>query len=57
MVRTAPQGLEIFRPMANPGVPDKVVMTIDYYSVEVSASISLIARTSANAFRIDTSSW
>lgn len=35
MVRTAPQGLEVFRPMANPEEPNKAVMTIDYYSVEV----------------------
>lgn len=35
MVRTAPQGLEVFRPMANPEEPTKAVMTIDYYSVEV----------------------
>lgn len=35
MVRTAPQGLEVFRPMANPEEPNKTVMTIDYYSVEV----------------------
>lgn len=35
MVRTAPQGLEVFRPMANPEEPNKAIMTIDYYSVEV----------------------
>lgn len=35
MVRTAPQGLEVFRPMANPEEPNKALMTIDYYSVEV----------------------
>lgn len=35
MIRTAPQGLEVFRPMVNPEDPNKAVMTIDYYSVEV----------------------
>lgn len=40
MVRTAPQGLEIFRPMANPEEPNKAIMTIDYYSVEVSFALN-----------------
>lgn len=35
MIRTAPQGLEVFCPMRNPEEPNKAVMTIDYYSVEV----------------------
>lgn len=35
MIRTAPQGLEVFRPMANNEEPNRAVMTIDYYSVEV----------------------
>ncbi len=41
MVRTAPQGLEVFRPMANPEEPNKAVMTIDYYSVEVTEDPTL----------------
>lgn len=36
MVRTAPQGLEIFSPILNPNEVYKPVMTIDYYSIEVS---------------------
>lgn len=55
MVRTAPQGLEVFRPMANPEEPNKVVMTIDYYSVEVNASTVSLARIYANAFTTDPS--
>lgn len=40
MVRTAPQGLEVFRPMANPEEPNKAIMTIDYYSVEVRLTLN-----------------
>ncbi|CAM9205957.1 unnamed protein product, partial [Scytosiphon promiscuus] len=40
MVRTAPQGLEVFRPMATPEEPNKVVMTIDYYSVEAMTDVN-----------------
>eukprot|EP00752_Nemacystus_decipiens_P011328 g10066.t1 len=47
MVRTAPQGLEVFRPMANPEEPNKAVTTIDYYSVE--------AMTDLNASTLDIS--
>lgn len=36
LVRTAPHGLELFSPTVNPDEPNKPVMTIDYYSVEVS---------------------
>lgn len=41
MIRTAPQGLEVFRPMANPMEPNKAVMTIDYYSVEVMNDVKI----------------
>ncbi|CAM9454595.1 unnamed protein product, partial [Pylaiella littoralis] len=47
MIRTAPQGLEVFRPMVNPEDPNKAVMTIDYYSVE--------AMTDVNASTLDIS--
>ncbi|CAM9190588.1 unnamed protein product [Ectocarpus sp. 13 AM-2016] len=40
MVRTAPQGLEVFRPTANPEEPNKAIMTIDYYSVEAMTDVN-----------------
>ncbi|CAM9405507.1 unnamed protein product, partial [Ectocarpus sp. 4 AP-2014] len=40
MVRTAPQGLEVFRPMANPEEATKAIMTIDYYSVEAMTDVN-----------------
>lgn len=39
MVRTAPQGLEVFSPMVNSEEPNKPIMTINYYSVDVSLDI------------------